>query len=451
MNKVHIFDLDNTLIFGNSTKFLAIRAFAMYFRIPRTLAELILNILTYFGRLLGIKKNIIFLRIIGNLNDNQIKKVSKSLVLSLKFRKEILRVYEEARSKGKLCIIASAGINSVVAEVANFLAADGYVANKIERDSKGRLYFPDNITGNKLSAIRSLNLLPHDVGLKDINFYSDNIEDEDLLSSTNGFAIPISSKMEKFWKLKSQQILAVDYGKKLDLWLQLLPSSYFFFRRADIFSLIFIRFAFLAFVTSFLRLDAMAVGLGWIIFICWYEIGYIDNDFYAVKKEDSPSIRLSNEVSSYSVYLFIAIRVLCSVVVAFLFGGLDLVLMFSIFNFFVFWCHNRLQRKNRIFSYALLKSSHLWVPVMGFINLPLFLCTLIFYLPRTVSAYSKKIDSFQYLKFLSTRTYLSLASFVALMLLFVQSELAFLGLYLTLIPLLPKIRTKMVSFYLEGS
>ena len=197
-------------------------------------------------------------------------------------------------------------------------------------------------------------------------------------------------------------------------------------------------------------LDVKLVGFSWIIFICWYEIGYIDNDFYAVKNEDNPSIRLSIEVSSYSVYLFITTRVLCSVFVALLFGGLDLVLIFSVLNFFVFWIHNRLQRKNRIISYALLKSSHLWVPVIGFINLPLFLCALIFYLPRTISAYSKKIDSFSYFKFLSTRTFFLIACCFAFTLLFIQPELTYVGLYLTIIPLLPKIRSKIISLNLKS-
>lgn len=185
-------------------------------------------------------------------------------------------------------------------------------------------------------------------------------------------------------------------------WKHIYVLSYYFFKvRPDPLSFILYRAGFPLFVLFYFNVDlhGMLISfLAWAGFIAIYESAYIDNDYFAVKKEDKPSIRLSADQKEGPVYLFLFAHFsyFCLAILATYFqGDLELAIKVGcaqIFIGLVFFLHNRLQRKNRLITYMILKCSHLVVPVI-FIEplIPVILSVLIAYVAAPLIAYVRKV------------------------------------------------------------
>lgn len=227
----------------------------------------------------------------------------------------------------------------------------------------------------------------------------------------------------------------------------LLTSYYFFKVRPDLISFFLYRSGFPFFFLIYQEtnlLDISLVILSWLSFMAAYEIGYIDNDYYAIKYEDKPSIRLSENQEIIGIVFFVIIRVITiSSIFLITANYLNIedasnLLVLIFITLFIFIIHNRLKRKNRILSYSILKSSHLFVPLILVSKFSIIFPILLFYTPSPVIGYMQKIGYFTYTAHLQkTLIILQLMIFfISLLFLDLSSPFMILSLYLLITRLL---------------
>lgn len=222
----------------------------------------------------------------------------------------------------------------------------------------------------------------------------------------------------------------------------ILFTSYYFFKvRPDLISFFLYRFGFPFFFLIHQEinlLDFFLVILSWLSFMAAYEIGYIDNDYYAIKYEDNPSIRLSENQELIGILLFVIIRVITISFILLITTNYFNIehtsqLLVAIFTtLFIFGIHNRLKRKNRILSYSILKSSHLFVPLILVSKFSIMFPILLFYIPSPVIGYMQKVGYFSYTAQLQKTLIISqfIIFFICLIFLGLSSSFMILSLYL---------------------
>jgi hypothetical protein len=181
-----------------------------------------------------------------------------------------------------------------------------------------------------------------------------------------------------------------------------LAGFYFFDIRPDLISFILYRSGFLISVLLFLDqpLESYAITfVAWLAYISIYEAAYIDNDYFAIKREDKPSVRLPADLQIKIVFQFIAIRLLyfiaSFVILNYIFGqavAITIALAVVLIGV-IFYIHNRLPRRHRIITYAALKCSHLIIPII-FVghHFEIIFAVIIFYLPAPMVSYLRKLD-----------------------------------------------------------
>jgi hypothetical protein len=109
--------------------------------------------------------------------------------------------------------------------------------------------------------------------------------------------------------------------------------------------------------------------LGYGCFISFYEIGYIINDFYAVKKEEKPRLRFGNkQVPNLVLWAWIGLRAALFIVFLFYFDfSIDVILFYAGLGV-VFALHNVLVSKGlKSFTFLQLAVFRFWAPVFLFI------------------------------------------------------------------------------------
>lgn len=196
-----------------------------------------------------------------------------------------------------------------------------------------------------------------------------------------------------------------------------IPGYYLFHsrlkRKTEIISLVYVYPLFLFLLIYFWGdFDLAKFGLVFIVyFLTWlsfYEIGYLENDVFTIKKEKQPTLRISeNAISTveenYKKILSIRILIgLCSASILFLFNYLDwfslniLGLFFSILiTRLSFWLHNKLRSRWNIITYFFLScGKYLSIPILFYYHLPNFtfliaIILLLFPIPRTLEHAAK--------------------------------------------------------------
>lgn len=98
----------------------------------------------------------------------------------------------------------------------------------------------------------------------------------------------------------------------------------------------------------------LSFALLYLLHHIWYEIWYIYNDYFSIKKEDKPTIRIKDDVSDQFIYNQIIFRVILLIVWwIFIFYFLNYYFIFYllllIFTWIMYYLHNKL--RNRILNY----------------------------------------------------------------------------------------------------
>lgn len=196
-----------------------------------------------------------------------------------------------------------------------------------------------------------------------------------------------------------------------------IPGYYLFHsrlkRKSEIISLLYVYPLFLFLIIFFWgTFEFMRFGLVFIVyFITWlsfYEIGYLENDVFTIKKEKNPTLRISEkeiflvENRYKQIISFRIIIGLCSASILYLFTYLDwfnltiIGLFFCVlFTRITFWLHNILRSQWNILTYFCLSSGkYLSIPILFYFNLSNFnylvlLILLLFPIPRTLEHAAK--------------------------------------------------------------
>jgi phosphoserine phosphatase len=206
------YDLDNTLIIGNS-----LLQFVLFIKKDnRTIKgriELILFKIKLFVlvSILKGKKNNFLLRQLKGLSRDRIVKYASGYVSSCVEYQEIIteRLRDEKKNNFIICIV-SAGISEIVSEIANFLEVEMYFSSALKYDADdiccGTL--GNDMTGKKRECIALLQESLRNVDLSRSIFTSDNYEDaECCLMIPNFRAVILNDDGYSFWENKASELI----------------------------------------------------------------------------------------------------------------------------------------------------------------------------------------------------------------------------------------------------
>lgn len=203
----------------------------------------------------------------------------------------------------------------------------------------------------------------------------------------------------------------------------LFPCAYFYFSRVkSLLGLIFLfswelipNLLILIFLSGLSVIEALKnFGLSYLLFISFYELGYIMNDLYSFKKEKDGRKRLGNfEPNNVQIYILVAIRI-------FVFTGITVIGKFYnrplFFIFYavlgvVFFAHNTLKNKDlKTMTFVNLAALRFYAPSFLFLTsevvaVTLFPVLVLYVFYRTLSYMdskdllrmaSKETDSFKW-------------------------------------------------------
>lgn len=202
----------------------------------------------------------------------------------------------------------------------------------------------------------------------------------------------------------------------------LFPFSYFYFSRVkSLLGLIFLfswelipNLLILIFLSGLTTFEALKnFGLSYILFISFYELGYIMNDLYSFKKEKDGRKRLGDfEPNNLHIFILVAIRILVFIGVT-LIGKFYFKPLFFIFYLvlgLIFFAHNTLKSKDlKTLTFVNLATLRFYAPSFLFLSSEVVAVTLfpalIFYVFYRTLSYmdskdllrmaSKETDSFK--------------------------------------------------------
>jgi phosphoserine phosphatase len=403
MKKIAVYDFDNTLYSGNSLKDFVEFFISEEENFIRRLSMRIkyFIFLGVINRILRKSKTDFLVSNFNGYAKEYIEKCAIKFSNILNFHEAICKQLIADKKDGYEVWIVSGTIEEILSVYANKLNVVNWMSGKLNYTNNkctGLLAF--NMKGNKKEALIS-KFDSQDIDWKHSKFYSDNKEDYDCGRIFGVYVAVANSLKEKNNHLKhTKNIILIKKNITLSLIEILLPGYYYAVVRSGLYSLVYNRIGFISLAFYlFGSLDILqAVILGFIFFVILYEIGYIDNDYYAVKNEENPSIRLSEDQSVMGVIQFIAIRLFYSALVAYFMFRIDsemalLLCVCSIVNLAIYLVHNRLKRRYRLPTYTVLKASHVLIPLIPVVsNNEIFLSIVIFYLPAQLFAYAVKIN-----------------------------------------------------------
>lgn len=318
----------------------------------------------------------------------------------LVFNKPVVSCLQQDVSNGFKPFIISGNILEVIEPASSQLNIKHIYTSKLEYDNDICTGFlDDDMRGNKLQVVNEIILEDQAIDFKASKFVSDNIEDIPAAKKFKYIVgVIINQSTAKDWYKVTDTVLLLNNGIRLNAKHIYLLAYYFVAVRTNWFTFLFHRFAFLVLVT-YLYGDSSDVPLlifSWCAFVSSYEIGYIDNDYYAIKSEINPTIRLVSDQAESHVLYFIIARVIY-------FAGVTCISMSvwmdyyyvtiaSLVNLMIYCFHNRLPRKKRLITYSILKASHLYIPVLAFVHIhEILIAITLFYLPSVLTSYAKKV------------------------------------------------------------
>ena len=183
--------------------------------------------------------------------------------------------------------------------------------------------------------------------LKESVCYSDNKEDLLLKDKFKKF-IFIKSSKKKTSKSYSSTIT------KKNFLFTYIPSFYYLLSRPSALIYFSLNEALIFFIGfSFQPKIILSYCLYLLLFLPIYEIGSFYNDYFAVKKENNPTLRIQTGIN-YNFLVFVLIRILY-VVLAFYFIKNFLFLAISVFILILSLIHSNIKEEKRIYTMIILR------------------------------------------------------------------------------------------------
>ena len=399
-----VYDFDNTLAKGNT-----LYCFVKYVTILSE-KNLLLKTFKYF-------RYYIYIFVISKFSSkskteflvSQLRGYSKELLkrygieyvkYHLFFNNSVVSCLKKDITNGFVPYIISGNILEIIEPAAFQLNIKNIYTSKLEYDNDICTgYFDKDIRGRKLQVVNEMILEDQSINLESSKFVSDNVED---IPAAKKFKFIVGVIINQFtaknWYKVTDSILILNSGIRLTSIHIYLLAYYFITVRTNWLTLLFHRLSFLALVL-FLYGGLSDVGLlfaSWFVFVASYEVGYIDNDYYAVKKEINPTIRLAADQAVTHIFYFISARIFYLLAITYIsmtvWAEFYYVTIASLLNLIIYIFHNRLPRKNRLITYSILKSSHLYIPLLFFVQIyAIIIAITFFYLPHVLCSYSKKV------------------------------------------------------------
>jgi len=400
MKNIAIFDLDYTLVYANSTYdfiFYYLQSRKRVFRLSYALIVLFfdqIGILSIFG----IETRVVLFKMLRGENKEDILNTSKNYIskrlLQLQ-NDQVVRELNRLKKLDFLILIVSGSLDFIVSEVSKYYGVKYSVGTK--------LCFKNNLCYGTIesdSLYKKEREIERIISKKDIisdnqkvYFYSDNKSDINLLKKyrNNSRAIAYESGEVAYWK--SENIKTLTITSRPNLRGFYIPSTYYFFSRYPLKELFYVHIPFFLLTILYFDLlslkDLFCLLVSWLGYISLYEIGYLQNDCKSIKFEGVLATGRANIGICKGITKYVHIRYfyfLLSVFLLYYFTPIHDLAMYialNILTLFVFRLHNILKKKYRIFTYLILKPSHLIIP-LSIYAIPqniIFFPILVFFLP----------------------------------------------------------------------
>lgn len=393
-------DLDRTLISFNS-----LEKSVEYLIFSKLCLVKITQLLVFKClRIVGLKtrlpsKRLFYINLLKGFSKEEIQNsVSKRMnsCMPRAVNKPVLEYIVQAKKEDKRVVLVTGTIAEVAYEAQKLFKLDAVISSVLDYDCRGNCSgkLAIDCYGQKYQKILNDQSEGDQIDFSQSLIITDNREDLPLFRLFgDGIAIVNNSLSEQFWK---------DHGVPKVLYLPsiyrvtipefVFPGIYSIKYRIGILDLLLLRLGLPIFIVGVEKIAF--VLLAWWLFIAIYEIGYIDNDFLAIKTEKKPSLRLPDSFQWGHFNSFIAIRVIFAFLLFLILKNQGLILASGLV-LAVFAIHNRLYQPVRIITYPLLKLSHFIVPVIGLMPFLLwkpYLSLLVgVFLPIPLLRYLKKM------------------------------------------------------------
>jgi|GEM_PF-1657117 len=420
--KVAVFDLDGTLINQNSTF-----DFVRFFLLRKNSTLRLIYFFTfwileklYLPKSIKRRKRMFILSLLKGRDRKDIEKCSKdyvNYVLPKVINREVFQFFLDLKNRGYYCILASASIDCVVKNFAEKFSFNRYISSSLAYDENNVClgYLSHDILGKKLTELIRIRIYK-DKGRREIDYknsfcFTDSADDNDLLNKFGrSYIVTPSLDPDYLNNLrmgigKSSNIKALLYHPALQINSNLfvIPGVYYFYSRISLKGFVVYHCGFLLLSLLLLRVPLSLINLfllflAWLGYISLYETGYLINDCISTRREKYPVLRVDKKVCG-RINIFILTRLVTFFTVIFLlvrigipYKLLILYLLSNITILVVFLIHDLVPRTRRIFTYPVLKDSHLIVPLLIFpINFLLpIVSSLLFYIPREELYYIRK-------------------------------------------------------------
>ncbi len=281
------------------------------------------------------------------------------------------------------CYLLSGSIDLPVIEIGRRLRVKNIIATSLQYSGEvctGRIKM--DILGEKLDYLKTLKNRYNKKELK-IAFFSDNKEDEVGKSVVDRYIKVIHDKKDEktnrnvyYFNIYRSDDSITSNNLKSN-YLLYIPTLYTFLSRPLSIMSLLLKDIFITYVILFHNstFRMMSPILLYTVFLTVYEIGYLFNDYIAVRREVNPTRRLDD---SFRINLpfFIILRLIL-LFIAFKYAQIELFLLgYLLFTLFVILAHSLIVvKRNRLYSFSLLVLLKIMYPIIfifkldGLINL----------------------------------------------------------------------------------
>lgn len=369
-NKIYIFDICGTLTKTNNTYHF------IYWVCKRNLFKLVLFYLYIFGLdvfgFFKIKNQFFRYKIISLLSGYRKKELENyadgyinRLFDTKKINDVLLRKIERLKKKGNRVVLMSAAIDLPINTLKKRLGIETYSSQLIYKMGVCTGVLEEDLLFKKKEKMNKILKTASKV-----YFYSDNREDKDIFLSENiNSNIVYHDKRElNYWNKKIIKVnfLYFNINSSSDVlneslinnnnFLFYVPSFYYFLSRPQsclsilLKELLPLSLILFFYSHSFMIASLINLLVIYLFFFSLYEIGSFYNDYYAIKKEKKPTLRIPENVIVNS-YVFIFIRLIFVFLLILLFK-IDLsVILLSFLSLLLLIIHSFVAREKRFLTF----------------------------------------------------------------------------------------------------
>lgn len=414
--KIAIFDLDFVFVNINSTfEFIEFYIYENFN--PSTFIRFIFIRVVFFigeGWLFKRDRRNVWLGFLGGEKKEKIISAAKEFVAQRMIpsvNEDIRDRFDALKRSGYFMILASASFSPVVEAFSAEMGFDCFFSSVIAFSPDGICegIFHRDLQGRKADIIKEIEQVTGGVDYADSFFYTDNEEDLPLAKRIgNSYGVIYKNFQKIFWEENGIKTLMVDPKTIFPESLFFVPLSYALLVRHSLankyFTVLYIGYPLFALlvcdILTFSNLLWLLAGI--VGYYALYEIGYLVNDFFSIKHETSPTIRIEQGLVKYFWgYVFVRL-VFFSLLATLLWiyypdrNGLVFYLIGNIITTIIFLLHNVLPGRYRLMTYPFLEVSHFVVPLILFPAVGFWAALIppaLFYLPGQGLIYFRKLNN----------------------------------------------------------